>query len=170
MSSTLTVQDIKAQLDAEKEQSAARKLAIRKAAKAAGINVQSKTRRLASEIVRSFGRSQVQGWLTTILPSAEDEAQIEAQRAKVEEWKVLLAGATDTTRVPFTAALDGAEHLLRIMIEKSAGGGTLEPEQMDQMRKLAVNLIKSGKVSPTAIARLVEDGLPHLQAVGFVRK
>lgn len=164
---TLVSSDYKAQLQAEKEASIARRAAIRAKAKANGVVVQSKARRLAVEVFRSFSRLKVTRWLETVLPSADEEKAIAAQVAVVAEWQTLLDSATDATRPMIQKALDGAVMLHRVMVEKSAGGGSLSADEQKEMNVLAIAAIKSGKATSVQIATFVSMFVNDLPTVGI---
>lgn len=165
--STLQSNDYKQQLAAEKARSVARRAEIRAAAKANGVTVQSKARRLAVEVFRSFSRLKVTRWLETVLPSADEEKAIAAQVAVVAEWQSLLDSATDATRPMILKALDGAVMLHRVMVEKSAGGGSLSADEQKEMNVLAIAAIKSGKATSVQIASFVAMFVDVLPTVGI---
>lgn len=159
-------QDYAALLQAERIASNARKAELRNAAKKAGISVGNKTRRLAAEVVRSFGSVQVRRWLTAILPSSQDAEQIAAAMARLTEAETLLASVGDNIKPHIQLLVDERRDKIRILQEKAAGGGVLSASEAQQMNVLAINAIKSGKASPLAIARLVESFVDTLPTAG----
>lgn len=154
-----------------KDDAAAKLSAANKAARAAGVKTGTeKQRQTPKEIIGSVAKSTVERFLNDVLPSDDDTRKIKLQEAKVAEWKGLLASASDTTRPMIQDALNGAETLLQMYRNTAAGTRTVEAETLLKFRKIAVALMKDGKITAAQLGLLIRPHLEVFPAVGFTKK
>jgi len=155
-----------ADMKAEKLKAAERIAAIKKEAKAAGQELPSDKQRLtADEIVRTYAKSTVTKYVTAVLTDNTDAiAEVDAKIARLTE---LLS--SDPENEGLQIGMEGLKGK-RLLLGTTASV-SVDADKHASMRKLLVALVKSEKLTPVQIARVLKDvcaeGVNILPAVGF---
>jgi hypothetical protein len=168
MADTNTKVDYAAQIAAmkqEKMERAEKIAALKKAAKAAGMEVASdKTRLTPDEVIRTFAKSTVVSFVRDVLSTNTDA--LNKAKSELAEAEGFLKTSPDS--VPAQRLVEFAKRAVNDIEQRSVN---VDASRVQSMRKLVIALCKAEKLDGLAIATLLRpltmEGVNVLPAVGF---